>query len=301
MTRREMTSSRALGRVFIMAVVLLGLGVVAVYGQPAPESASPQAATTAGPATQSSIDQQGNLPAFAELFYFSPYINGVIAVLSMMALLLFVFFLLTINARAMVPPDFVDEVTKLAIRGKFEAASDLCRANRRIFIASIIQRCMENAQKPTSVIMNIIDAEGKRRADLMWNRISYLADISNVAPMLGLLGTVIGMIKAFFILEEQTGSVASTSLSRGVGEAMATTMFGLIVAILALFFYSIVKTRATATLAEAEAAVHAVSDHIKSTKRAAPAGPPLRPVRRPRRGNDPIGVRDDSDTDEHDL
>ena len=63
--------------------------------------------------------------------------------------------------------------------------------------------------------------------------------------MLGLLGTVRGMIKAFFQLQGQTASVNAITLSRGVGEALSTTLFGLAVGIAALLFYSIIKARAT--------------------------------------------------------
>jgi biopolymer transport protein ExbB len=111
--------------------------------------------------------------------------------------------------------------------------------------------------------MGMVDTEGKRRADILWNRVSYLSDIANVAPMLGLLGTVIGMMRAFFRLDSVDISVKSRALSSDIAGAMATTMFGLIVAIMALAFFSIIKGRATRVLAEAEQAVHAVADHIK--------------------------------------
>lgn len=247
--------SRRRGRSWVWLAGLLVLCTAAVaFAQGAAPGATGGA--TIDPRT-------GQLPAFLELFMFSPIINGLIAALSVIALMLFLYFLLTINNRAMVPPDLVDELTKLVVRGKTEAASDLCRAHRRVFIASIVQRCVENAGKGHSVILDMIDAEGRRRADVVWNRISYLADVSNVAPMLGLLGTVVGMIVAFFGLERESGTINATVLSRGVGQAMSTTMFGLIVAIAALVFYSIIKARATRVLADAEQAVHAIADHIK--------------------------------------
>lgn len=244
-------------------LVLIGLVVgflaLAVQGQGAGGAATGPVA-----ASESHFDPvTGEMPRFAELYGYSPVINGVIGVLSFLSVCMFLFFLLTINSRSMVPPDLVDEVTKLVVRAKYEAAGDLCRANRRVFIASLVQRCMENAGKPSSVVLNILEAEGKRRAELVWNRVSYLADIANVAPMLGLLGTVRGMIKAFFALPQQSGGIDSAVLANSIGEAMATTMFGLLVAIVSLLFYSIIKGQATRALAEAEQAVHSIVDHIK--------------------------------------
>jgi biopolymer transport protein ExbB len=207
------------------------------------------------------------LPTLKELYFYSPVINGIIGGLSVIALGLFLFFITTVTTRAMVPPEFLDQITKLTVRGKYEQAADLCRGNRGVFIASIVQRCVENPAKDHTVLMDMVDTEGRRRADIVWNRISYLADVSNVAPMLGLLGTVIGMIKTFFGLEGQTGAINAKVLSAGVGQAMTTTMFGLVVGILALVFYSIVKARVTRTLAEAEQAVHSITDHIKRQDR----------------------------------
>ena len=204
----------------------------------------------------------GALPTVLELFNFSPVINGIIVALSILAVLLAVFFLLTIHSRAIAPPDFVEEITKLAVRGKHEAAADLCRAHRRVFIATVIQRFMDNPEADASVVIDMIDTEGKRRADVLWNRVSYLADIANVAPMLGLLGTVLGMIKAFFTAQYQSLDASASALTSGIAQAMSTTMFGLGVGILALALYTVVKGRATRTLADAEAAVHAVADHV---------------------------------------
>ncbi|MEM1444426.1 MAG: MotA/TolQ/ExbB proton channel family protein [Planctomycetota bacterium] len=198
----------------------------------------------------------------AELFMFSPVINGCIAGLSVIALGLFLWLLLTINARAMAPRDFFDEVTRLVVRGELDKAADLCRRARGVWVAPIVQRCVENAGQGHSVVLEMVQSEGRRAADVVWNRVSYLSDISNVAPMLGLLGTVIGMITAFFGLERETGSINAAVLSRGVGQAMTTTMFGLFVAIAALLMYSIIKSRATRTLAEAERAVNTIADHL---------------------------------------
>ena len=241
-------------RLCLAVTLLVGCLTVFALAQPA------QDAATIDPAT-------GALPTFAELFMFSPYINGIILLLSLLSLAWFLFLFVSVNPTQLAPAQLTDEVTKLALRRKFDSISDLCRAQRRTFVASIYQRLADNAGKDHDTLMQIIDTEGRRRADLIWNRISYLSDIANVAPMLGLLGTVMGMIKAFFLLERQVGSVDSLSLSRGVGEAMATTMFGLVVAIITLVFYSIVKARATAALADAEAAVQSVADHMATDDR----------------------------------
>jgi len=202
------------------------------------------------------------LPTFIELYQFSPTINAVLLGLSAIALALFIFFVLTINHRAMIPASLVQDVTKLVVRQKYDDAGNLCRAHKRVFIATILQRINENADKDPALLINILETEGRRRADVVWNRISYLADIANIAPMIGLLGTVIGMIKAFFALDLEATDASNQTLAQGVGEAMATTLFGLAVAIAASVFYTISKGRTTKVLAAAEQAAHSVADLI---------------------------------------
>mgnify|MGYP001820409929 CR=1 FL=1 len=227
------------------------------------ESAQPAAPVAAEP-DNTPVDLSDNpLYKFRDLFMFSPVINGIIAGLSVLGLIFFLYFMMTINRRTFAPPGFVDEVVKLVIRGDYERAGDVCRRARGVFAASIVQRCVENHKQNHTVMLGMIDTEGRRQADIVWNRVSYLADISNIAPMLGLVGTVLGMIKAFYGLEHESGGVDAMVLSRGVGEAMATTLFGLSVGILTLVFYSLSKARATRTLADAEQAVHMIADHIK--------------------------------------
>lgn len=211
------------------------------------------------------------LNRIGQLFFYAPVINGLIIGLSVLALAFFVMFMLTINNRAMAPPGMVDEVVKLVIRGDYERAADVCRRSRGVFVADIVQRCVENATQQHGVMLDMIDAEGRRQADILWNRVSYLADISNVAPMLGLLGTVLGMIDVFAELEITSGSITAQLLAGGVGKAMATTMFGLSVGILSVVLYSIVKSRATRSLADAEQAVHMIADHIKRDDTALPS------------------------------
>lgn len=217
--------------------------------------------------------QTGRLPTPNQLFMTSPYVNGIIAVLSVLALCFFLTFMFSITTRSFIPTGFVNDVTTLVINRKYEEAANLCRDNRQIFAASIVQRCVENAGKSHSAILDMIDSEGQRRADIVWNRISYLADVSNVAPMLGLLGTVWGMINAFYSMEYESISINSQVLSRNIGGAMATTLFGLIVGISSLVFYSMVKGRATHTLAEVEQVVHSISDHVKRDTPGATAQP----------------------------
>lgn len=231
---------------------------IAIYGVAFAQNA-PDAAAAGG--SVPGVEMGKGVPTVWALFMTSKYINGAILALSVIALLLFLFLLLTLTSGSFNPPRFVDDVTKLILNRNFEQATHLCQQRSHIFSSSIIQRLIENRDKELGVLMEILSAEGRRRSEVIWNRVGYLAEISNIAPMLGLLGTVVGMIKVFFTLTERIAGPNVGALSAGIAEAMSTTMFGLIVAIAAGVFYTIIRSRATAALTEAEQVCHTIADH----------------------------------------
>ncbi len=248
---------------------VVGVGTTLAQGDPVTaDKIQPKNAPTGGgllslDADRAQVDHKtGELPNFKTLFNTAPTINSVILAVSGVSLTLFLFYLLTMNTRSLMPHDFFSTVARLSADGRFEEAAQMCRNNRNIFVAPVLQRVLEHSGQEHSVLLSMIDSEGRRQAEVLWNRLSYLADIVNIAPMLGLLGTVSGMLAAFFVLPSQSASINSRLLSEAIGGAMSTTMFGLIVAITTLIFYSIVKARLTATLMEVEQAMHLVADQI---------------------------------------
>ena len=239
---------------------------------PAPESAPQPAlqvadAPAAADAPDVPVMGQGRAPNVVELFNKTNplYINYILLALSIISLLLFVYLVLSLTTGGFIPARLIDDVTKQVLAGQFSQAINLCQNRRSVFSLSIIQRCIENRDKGQGVLLDILDAEGRRRAEVIWNRIGYLSEIANIAPMLGLLGTVIGMIKVFFTLDTRTVGLKAAMMSQGIGEAMATTLFGLIVAILAGVFYAVSKGRATRVLADTEQVCHTVADHVHRT------------------------------------
>lgn len=226
-----------------------------------PQTTTPERKTIG---SQIGIDPaSGALPSLADLFLTSPIINGILVVLSLVALCMFIFFIVTIHPQALAPRAFLDEATRLVIHRQHKELIDFCRSNNRIFTATIVRRCVENADQDFNSIMGIVDSEGKRQAEVVWNRISIMAEIAAVAPMLGLFGTVMGMMNAFFGLEFKSVSAESALLARSIAQAMSTTFFGLAVAILTVALYTFIRSRTTKTLSETEQAVYAVVDHLK--------------------------------------
>jgi biopolymer transport protein ExbB len=112
------------------------------------------------------------------------------------------------------------------------------------------------------VMVDAMKAEGKRATVSFWQRISLLNDIAIIAPMLGLLGTVLGMFYAFYDLNRSTESVST--LFDGLGISVGTTVAGLIVAIIALILQSVGKYRLVKVLARVENDAHSMAAMIDS-------------------------------------
>jgi biopolymer transport protein ExbB len=181
-----------------------------------------------------------------------------LGLLSISAVVLILLFFITIR-RATVVSDRFMRVAESLIR-KRDYLGLVGYAHRRgECIARITQRTLDFATKNSdaqfSEIREVAEAEGSRQASTLNQRISYLADIGTIAPMVGLLGTVLGMIKAF--LEINTGNVEvvrQMRLAGGVAEALVTTASGLSIGIVAMIFYSVFRGRVQRSLADLEAA-----------------------------------------------
>ena len=97
-------------------------------------------------------------------------------------------------------------------------------------------------------------AEGGRIADAMMSSVDWLADIAAIAPLVGLLGTVLGMFQAFGgIASDVAAGAKPVVLAQGVSQAIVTTIFGLVVAIPSLAAYAVFRRRAQRRIAEIEA------------------------------------------------
>ncbi|MEM6279937.1 MAG: MotA/TolQ/ExbB proton channel family protein [Verrucomicrobiota bacterium] len=180
-----------------------------------------------------------------------------LAALSFIAVLLIIFYAFTIRQGAVVSDKFMNAADALIRKQDYLGLIAVCNRENES-IARIVYKTLDFATKnPTASfdeVREVTEAEGTRQASILNNRISYLNDISRVAPMVGLFGTVVGMIKAFESIGKSSG-VQHMELAPGVAQALVTTAAGLVVSIPALIFYSIFRGRVQKLIAELEAAM----------------------------------------------
>lgn len=164
-------------------------------------------------------------------------VMAILAVLSIAALSLVVFYFITLRKEKLLPQYFIDKVINLMEAGRVNEALTISETGdsmaSRVFLAGI-----SRASKGAVIIKEAIEDEGKREVDTLWRKLSYLADIAAIAPMVGLLGTVLGMMQAFNVIAFQAGAVKPVLLASGISKAMVTTAGGLIIAIPAMMFYA---------------------------------------------------------------
>ena len=129
-------------------------------------------------------------------------------------------------------------LTPVLIQQDWAKAAEVCRAAKGA-AATVLTAGIERVKNERQGLENILEGEAAIIASNLRNRLDYLDTIVTLAPLLGLLGTVMGMISAFSILNIKAGQ--TQAITGGVGEALVATAFGLCVAILALAVHSYFK------------------------------------------------------------
>ena len=181
-----------------------------------------------------------------------------LAALSVAAMVLILLYLMTIRRNTVVSDRFMNTAEAMIRKRDFVGLIGYCNGQNQCF-ARIAQKRIEfltkNRVTSFNEVREIAESEGSRQAGLLSSRITYLADIGSIAPMVGLLGTVLGMIKSFLHISQGGFEGArQMKLAEGVSEALVTTATGLVVGIPALVFYSIFRGRVQKYVSELEAA-----------------------------------------------
>lgn len=180
-----------------------------------------------------------------------------LAALLFVGTLLVMVYFLTLRRGNVVTRRFLD--TAEALLRKRDYLGLLAVSNRHSeAVAHVTQRALDFATKnPTAnldTIREVAETEAVRQATMLNSRISYLADVGTIAPMVGLLGTVSGMIKSFSSLATDIATSKPMQLASGVSEALVCTASGLVIGIMAFAFFAYFRGRVSRLTADLEAA-----------------------------------------------
>lgn len=161
---------------------------------------------------------------------------------SFVAVYVFVERILTINKANQSPEAFIGKIKELVLKGDISGARLLC-AQFDSPIARMIEKGGSRIGSPLKNIEASIENVAKIELFKLEKNLSLLATVSGAAPMMGFLGTVIGMVQAFIAIAQEEGSVSPKLLSSGIYTAMITTVAGLVVGIIAYLAYNYLVTR----------------------------------------------------------
>ncbi|MCA6380514.1 MAG: MotA/TolQ/ExbB proton channel family protein [Cytophagales bacterium] len=161
---------------------------------------------------------------------------------SFVAIYIFVERVITINKANESPDAFIGKIKELVLKGDITAAKMLCNQHDTP-VARMIEKGVSRIGSPLKNIEASIENVGKIELFKLEKNLSVLATVSGAAPMMGFLGTVIGMVQAFISIAQEEGSVSPKLLADGIYTAMITTVAGLIVGIVAYLGYNFLVTR----------------------------------------------------------
>ena len=180
-----------------------------------------------------------------------------LAALLFVATLLIFIYLLTLRRGTIATDRFLDTCEVLMRKRDFLGLLALSNRHNEA-VARIVQAMLsfakDNPTSPLATIREIAETEGIRQASSLSHRITYLSDIGAIAPMIGLLGTVSGMIKSFSALATDLATSKPMMLATGVSEALVCTASGLVVGIIAFVFYAYFRGRVQRLTSDLEAA-----------------------------------------------
>jgi biopolymer transport protein ExbB len=177
--------------------------------------------------------------------------------LSVFFVMLVIVYVMTIRRGAVVSSGYM--ATADALLRKRDYLGLLAVSNRHgEAIARVVQKMLDFTTKNPNAdfgqVREIAETEGTRVAASLNNRVIYLADIGMIAPLLGLLGTVLGIIRSFGALGADLGTARYVLLSKGISEALVNTCAGLAVGIPAMIFYAFFRGKAQKLISELESA-----------------------------------------------
>jgi biopolymer transport protein ExbB len=165
------------------------------------------------------------------------WIMAVLAVLSFVAVYIFIQRLLVIRRAGKEDESFMNRIKDYIHDGKVESALNLCRTTHTPS-ARMIEKGISRLGRPMNDVLVAIENVGNLEVAKMEKGFPFIATIAGGAPMIGFLGTVTGMVQAFFDMANAGSNVDITLLSNGIYEALVTTIGGLVVGIIALFAYN---------------------------------------------------------------
>jgi len=251
-------------KIAITLTVIMLTGIISLSGALAQEE-KPAITPPAIEAVQDAeTSSNGPMSLFA-LIKLGGVVGLIIIMLSCIALALVIDYSMSIRGARMAPARDIMVLQKLISERRFDDILKLDRGKTSFLTQVVLAGLKETSQGYNAMLKAMEDTVEALNAAIS-RKIEHLNVLGNIAPMLGLLGTVIGMLRCFNEISQVTGAVEPQQLAGGIFEALITTCMGLIVAIPTIYFYALFRNRVdeltASTALKAEELVHAFKHEI---------------------------------------
>ena len=180
---------------------------------------------------------------------------------SILAIAIAVERIINLRRRKVVRPESAGILDNLIEEGSYEKAEAICRKNSWPY-SRIVLSALESREMPLDDVKGAVADAGRHEVPVLERYLGTLSTIASISPLLGLLGTVVGMIKVFTVISS-AGVGQAQALSEGISEALITTAVGLCVAIPTLIFHNYFRDKAETIILEMEARSMALIRCIK--------------------------------------
>lgn len=199
------------------------------------------AAITGTPAATAAVNQQVELSLWDLCLRGGPLII-VLALLSLVCIYIFVERAIVINRAAREDDTFMKRIRDYIHEGEIESAFNLCKKTGTPY-ARLIAKGISRIGRPVNDILAAVENTGNIEIASLSKGLPWLATTAAGAPMLGFLGTVVGMVQAFYAIASEGNSANIATFSSGIYTALVTTVAGLVVGVIALFAYNYLVAR----------------------------------------------------------
>lgn len=156
----------------------------------------------------------------------------------------------SLRRKFLLPDGLAEQVRQTIVAGRFSEAEQACR-QKPSFLAFVLLHGLGEVEGGWSAVEKALEEALAEQTARLFRRIEYLSVLANIAPMLGLLGTVFGMVLCFRQVANTQGSAGAAQLAEGIYQALVTTVVGLIIAIPSLGAFAILRSRVDQFVAEA--------------------------------------------------
>lgn len=199
------------------------------------------AAITGTPAATAAVSQQLELSLWDLCLKGGPLMI-VLAILSIVSIYIFVERAIVVNRAAREDDSFMKRIRDYIHEGEIESAFNLCKKNGSPY-SRLIAKGISRIGRPVNDILAAVENTGNIEIANLSKGLPWLATTAAGAPMLGFLGTVIGMVQAFYAIASEGNSANIATFSSGIYTALVTTVAGLVVGVIALFAYNYLVAR----------------------------------------------------------